>query len=125
MPTFRAKAGNIYFEQSGARANPRVLLIHGIGCQIVQWPESMIQGLADAGFCVITLDNRDVGLSFEADAPPPSIEKLAQAIGTDGSAIDPPYSLGDMAQDAIDLPDHLGQGGAPVVGVSRGGMLAQ
>ena len=125
MPTFRAKAGNIYFEQSGARANPRVLMIHGIGCQIVQWPESMIQGLADAGFCVIAFDNRDVGLSFEFDGPPPSVEKLAQAIGTDGSSIDPPYSLGDMAQDAVDLLDHLGQGGAHVVGVSMGGMISQ
>ena len=125
MPTFRAQAGEIYFEQSGARANPRVLLIHGIGCQIVQWPESMVRGLADAGFCVISFDNRDVGLSFEMDAAPPPLEALAQAIGTDGASIDPPYSLGDMAQDAVDLLDHLGQAGAHVVGVSMGGMIAQ
>lgn len=131
MPTFKTEHGDIYFEHHGARANPRVLLIHGIGCQLVQWPESMIKGLVDEGLCVVTFDNRDAGLSFEhADEPPP-LEKIMalaahlQSDTDDPPPLTPPYSLADMAKDAVALLDHLGQSGAHVIGVSMGGMVAQ
>lgn len=124
MPTFHARGGNIYFEQRGARADPRVLLIHGLGCQLVQWPDSLVDGVACAGFCVVMLDNRDAGLSHESSEAPPAIEDIVAAANGD-STLAPAYALADMAQDAIDLLDHLGQAGAHIVGLSMGGMIAQ
>ena len=121
MPRFKARSGEIYFEHRGARANPRVLLIHGLGCQLVQWPESFVAGLVDSGLCAVLFDNRDAGLSHGPSGPPPSLEALLAA----SDAVTPDYTLSDMAQDAVDLLDHLGQGGAHVVGLSMGGMIAQ
>lgn len=124
MPRFKARSGAIYFEHAGARANPRVLLIHGLGCQLVQWPEALTDGLVDAGFCVVSFDNRDAGLSAGPDAEPPSPQALLAA-QADPAAVVPAYTLSDMAQDAVDLLDHLGQAGAHVVGLSMGGMIGQ
>ena len=76
MPLFSARSGEIYFQQQGARANPPVLLIHGVGCQLVEWPDTLIDALVDAGYRAIVFDHRDVGLSHEVDADIPSIEDL-------------------------------------------------
>lgn len=121
MARFKARSGEIYFEHRGARANPRVVLIHGLGCQLVQWPDSLIQGLVGNGLCAILFDNRDAGLSDGPGGPPPSLDALLAA----GDAVAPDYTLSDMAQDTVDLLDHLGQGGAHIVGLSMGGMIAQ
>ena len=122
MAKFNARSGAITFEHRGARANPRVLLIHGLGCQLVHWPDSLIDGLVAHDLCAVTFDNRDAGLSDGPSGPPPSLEALLAA--SDGT-LTPDYTLSDMAQDAVDLLDHLGQGGAHVVGVSMGGMIGQ
>lgn len=124
MPKFKARSGAIYFEHRGARANPRVMLIHGLGCQLVQWPEPLVDGLVANGFCVVVFDNRDTGLSDGPDATPPATDALLAA-QTDSAALVPAYTLSDMAQDAVDLLDHLGQAGAHVVGLSMGGMIGQ
>ena len=100
------------------------MMIHGVGCQLVQWAPSLIQGLVDAGFRVVTMDNRDVGLSFFHSAPAPSLDTLLDAMDVP-EALEPAYSLADMAGDVCDLLDHIGQSGAHVVGVSMGGMIAQ
>ncbi len=121
MARFKARSGEIYFEHRGARANPRVVLIHGLGCQLVQWPESLIEGLVGNDLCVVLFDNRDAGLSDGPGGPPPSLEALLAA----SDAVTPDYTLSDMAQDTVDLLDHLGQGGAHIVGLSMGGMIAQ
>ena len=124
MARFRAKSGQIYFEHSGSRSDPRVLFIQGLGCQIVHWPESLIEGVVNAGLCAVTFDNRDAGLSHGSDDPPPSLPSLLAAREDPGAVI-PAYSLSDMARDAVDLLDHIGQGGAHVIGVSMGGMIGQ
>ena len=124
MARFRAKSGDIHFEHSGSRSDPRVLFIQGLGCQVVHWPESLIQGVVAAGLCAVTFDNRDAGLSHGSDAPPPSLPSLLAA-QEDPAAVSPAYSLSDMARDAVDLLDHIGQGGAHVIGVSMGGMIGQ
>ena len=69
MARFTAPSGEIYFEYRGARANPRVLFVHGLACQLVQWPDSLIDGIVDAGYCAAIFDNRDVGLSDGPDQP--------------------------------------------------------
>lgn len=124
MAKFKAGCGDMYFEHRGARANPRVLFVHGLGCQLVQWPDSLIDGIVDAGFCAVMLDNRDVGLSDGPDGPVPSVEALLAA-QDDPGGMTPAYTLSDMAGDVAALLDHLGQGGAHVVGLSMGGMIAQ
>ena len=124
MARFRAKDGEIYFEHYGSRADPRVLFIQGLGCQLIHWPETLIQGVVDAGLCAVTFDNRDTGFSHGSDVPPPSLMSL-MAARDDPKGFAPPYSLSDMARDAVDLLDHIGQGGAHVIGISMGGMIGQ
>ena len=124
MARFQARSGSIHFAHRGARANPRVLFVHGLGCQALHWPQSLLDGVVDAGFCAVTFDNRDAGLSHGSEAPPPTVEQLLAA-SADASAITPAYTLSDMAADAVALLDHLGQAGAHVIGVSMGGMIGQ
>lgn len=123
MASFRGQNGAIAFEHRGARANPRVLLVHGLGSQLVEWPDSLLEALVAAGLCAVTFDNRDAGLSFGVDEPAPSPEALLA--GREDAHLAPPYTLADMAQDAVDLLDHLGQAGAHVVGLGMGGMIGQ
>ena len=124
MPSFESPNGTLYFEQHGSRAEAPVLLIHGLGCQLLHWPDSFIDGLVESDLRVIYFDNRDIGLSFEVDAQPPAIADLLTA-QSDPSVLSPSYSLTDMADDAVHLLNHLGQSGAHIIGVSMGGMIAQ
>ena len=124
MAKFRTRTGEIYFEHRGARANPRVLFVHGLGCQLVQWPDSLIEGVVGAGYCAVLFDNRDAGLSTGPSAPAPSVEALLMA-QADPTSMRASYSLSDMAGDVVALLDHLGQGGAHVIGLSMGGMISQ
>ena len=125
MPFFTGNSLQLYFEQRGARSDPPLLLIHGIGCQLVQWPDSFVDGLVAAGYRVLLLDNRDVGRSAKLDdLGAPDVPALLAALGTN-DAVRAPYSIFDMAADAVALLDHLGQAGAHVIGVSMGGMIAQ
>ena len=124
MPKFKARSGLIHFEHRGARAAPRVLLIHGLGCQLAQWPDALLDGLAASGLCAVMFDNRDAGLSHGPKTPPPSVETLLAA-QRDPTLVEPAYTLSDLADDAVDLLDHLGQAGAHVVGFSMGGMIGQ
>lgn len=122
MPFFTRRDGTrLCFEQDGARTDLPVVLIHGIGCQLIQWPRSLVDGLVDCGLRVIRLDNRDAGLSSSFDQlGTPDVARLIA-----GEAVEPPYTLRDMAADTMALLDHLGQAGAHLVGVSLGGMIAQ
>ncbi|HPW85307.1 MAG TPA: alpha/beta fold hydrolase [Rhodoferax sp.] len=104
---------------------PVVLLIMGLGMQLIAWPPQMVQGLVDAGYRVVRFDNRDVGLSSHFDQlgkPNLLWASLKYKIGLVPAA---PYSLSDMAADALGVLDALGIAKAHVVGVSMGGMIAQ
>ena len=108
-----------------AYTRPAVLLIMGLGMQLVAWPPQLIEALVDAGFRVIRMDNRDIGLSQHFDhMGKPNIlwAGLKYKLGLKVRA---PYSLEDMAQDALGVLDVLGVERAHVVGVSMGGMVAQ
>jgi len=110
MPSAPANGITIEYETFGDSASPPVLLIMGLGGQLIRWDTSFCSALADVGYFVIRFDNRDVGLStwFDDVAPAP-----------------PPYSLVDMANDVAGLLDALGIRAAHIVGVSMGGMIAQ
>lgn len=100
------------------------MLIHGVGCQLVHWPDSLLDGIVEGGYRVVVFDNRDAGLSFDFDSPPPTIPELLASLD-DPSGLRPSYSLADMADDAVRILDHLGQSAAHVIGLSMGGMIAQ
>lgn len=125
MPFIDANAVRICYEESGVRGNPAVLLLHGLGCQLVQWPDSLIAGIVAAGFHVVRLDNRDVGLSEKLDRlGTVNLMTFFMPSGNGPRPI-PPYTLADMSDDVAGVMDGLSLSCAHVVGVSMGGMIAQ
>jgi pimeloyl-ACP methyl ester carboxylesterase len=104
---------------------PVVLLIMGLGMQLIAWPPAMVQGLVDAGFRVIRFDNRDVGLSQHFDQLGTPNLLWAGLKYRMGWRIKPPYTVQDMADDARGVLDALRIAKAHVAGVSMGGMIAQ
>ncbi|MFC5498740.1 alpha/beta fold hydrolase [Caenimonas terrae] len=116
-------------EDSGADGSqsgwPAVLLLMGLGMQLTAWPPAFVRALVSAGFRVVRLDNRDIGLSQDFDhlgRPNLMWQSVKRRLGL---RVHAPYSLRDMAQDALGVLDVLGIGRAHVVGVSMGGMIAQ
>ncbi len=122
MPSFNTGQLQIHYEQWGARVNPPLLLIHGLSCQLIHWPQAFIDELTDAGFRVIAADNRDIGLSDTLDTYP--VATVGEILA-DPAAHPPVYTLDEMAEDLVALLNHLGQAGAHIVGLSMGGMIAQ
>jgi pimeloyl-ACP methyl ester carboxylesterase len=111
----------IAYQTFGERSNQTLLLVMGLGAQLIHWPEEFCDLLADRGFHVVRFDNRDVGHSTKLDdAPVPDL--MALAAGDSAAAA---YTLDDMADDAVGLLDHLDIDAAHVVGASMGGMIAQ
>lgn len=125
----KANGIDIEVEDTGAggpgEARPVVLLIMGLGMQLIAWPEELVQALVAAGYRVIRHDNRDIGLSQHFDqfgAPNFAWALLKLKLGL---ALKPPYGVGDMAADSIGVLDALNVPRAHVVGASMGGMIAQ
>ncbi|HEX8856155.1 MAG TPA: alpha/beta hydrolase [Thermoleophilaceae bacterium] len=117
------KAGDVdlCFETFGEPADPAVLLVMGLGTQMVGWNAEFCEGLVDRGFFVIRYDNRDSGRSTHfRDTPPPTSWELMSRRPRNVA-----YGLSDMADDGVALLDHLGIERAHVVGASMGGMIAQ
>jgi pimeloyl-ACP methyl ester carboxylesterase len=101
-----------------------LLLVMGLGGQLVAWPATFIAGLVDRGFQVITFDNRDIGLSTKIDAAPPTKTQTAM-FSISRRFAKSTYLLSDMAKDSVGLLDALDIERAHVVGMSMGGMIAQ
>jgi pimeloyl-ACP methyl ester carboxylesterase len=115
----------IVYDTFGEPSASPMLLVHGLGAQMIAWDDDFCAGLASQGFWVIRFDNRDVGLSTKFEkAGVPNIPALLRA-GLEGEAIQSPFFLHDMADDSVGLLDTLGVDSAHVVGVSMGGMIAQ
>jgi pimeloyl-ACP methyl ester carboxylesterase len=125
MPRTRANGIEIEYEVFGDESARPLLLIMGLGAQMILWDEQFCTGLADRGHYVVRFDNRDVGLSSKLDSEPaPNPMELMQA-RMDGRDVEVPYTLDDMADDAAGLLDALEVERAHVVGASMGGMIAQ
>ncbi len=121
MPITAANGIDIAYATHGDPAAPPLLAVHGLGAQMTDFPPAFVEGLVDAGFHVITFDNRDQGQStWFDDAGVPDVGALL----LDPSA-SVPYLVADMASDAAGLLDALGIESAHVLGVSMGGMIAQ
>ncbi|MDQ2942635.1 MAG: alpha/beta fold hydrolase [Candidatus Dormibacteraeota bacterium] len=120
MPRARANGIVLEYETFGDPKAQPLLLIMGLGAQMISWDEGFCAQLADRGFRVIRFDNRDSGLSTRMDdAGPPDI-----AAALSGNA-QPEYELDDLADDAAGLLDDLDIRAAHIVGASMGGFIAQ
>lgn len=126
MPTLNANGLRIAFDTAGDPKAPALLLIHGLGMQLSNWPDEFVEGLVELGFHVIRFDHRDSGLSTKFEqAGTPSL-KLARIKHALGWPLRPAYSIDDMADDALGVLSALGVARAHLVGVSAlGGLIAQ
>jgi pimeloyl-ACP methyl ester carboxylesterase len=125
MPKAHVNGINIEHDGFGSEDAAAILLISGLGVQMTRWTAPFCQMLAAQGFHVIRFDNRDVGLSTHfADSPVPDLAAVAGALAR-GERPELPYTLDDMADDAVGLLEALGIERAHIVGRSMGGMIAQ
>ena len=126
--TGTARSGDldIYYEDMGDSGDPAVLLIMGLGSQLLLWRDGFCAKLVAEGLRVIRYDNRDVGLSSKTERRHKGGSLIGTMlkfwVGLPGKA---DYRLEDMADDAAAVLDHLGIDRAHVVGASMGGMIAQ
>lgn len=110
----------IAYESFGTRTDPALVLVMGLGTQMLAWPDEFCDRLADTGRYVVRFDNRDCGLSTHLDrlpAPDPARVLLRRQPA--------PYSIEEMAGDTLGLMDALGLGTVDLVGASMGGFIAQ
>jgi len=105
MPVAPSNGIEIFYDTFGVRTDPPLVLIRGLGSQMISWREPFCEMLAARGFFVVRFDNRDVGLSSKTP--------------------DTKYTIDDMAADTVGLMDHLGIDHAHIAGMSMGGMIAQ
>jgi pimeloyl-ACP methyl ester carboxylesterase len=125
MAKAQANGISIEYESFGAETAEPILLIMGLGAQMTLWPAPFCEKLAARGYRVIRFDNRDAGLSTHFNEA--GVPDMAQVFGaiTGGKAPDVPYTLSDMADDAVGVLDALEIPKAHIVGASMGGMIAQ
>lgn len=127
VPTVRVELGEVQlaYQSIGRASDPALLMVMGLGGQLIHWPDEVVARLCQQGLRVIRFDNRDVGLSTWVQAAPPAnlvYQALRYRVGLSVSA---PYRLRDMAGDALGLMDALGVRRFHVLGASMGGMIAQ
>ncbi len=121
----QANGVRLEVEDHGSPQGEPLLLVMGLGMQLLGWHEDFVALLVASGFRVIRFDNRDIGLSQsfdEAGVPHLALDSLRHALGL---RIKAPYTLADMAADAVGVLDALGIEAAHVCGASMGGMIAQ
>ncbi|MDK9705258.1 MAG: alpha/beta fold hydrolase [Sulfuritalea sp.] len=116
---------HIEYESLGDPSHPAIVLIMGLGMQLMAWPDDFCQALVARGYRVVRFDNRDCGLSGRAPGKRRANLLLAMAASALGLPVRAPYTLDDMAGDAVGLMDKLGIARAHIVGASMGGMIAQ
>lgn len=125
MPKVKANGVELHYEDHGPTDAPTILLVMGLGAQMIAWPDEFVHGLVGKGFRVIRYDNRDVGMSqrMEQAATPNLVWTMLKA--RFGLPLGVGYTLSDMAKDGVGLLNALGIERAHVVGASMGGMIVQ
>lgn len=125
MPQVTSNGLTLEYDEHGDPSHPPLLLVMGLGAQMTLWPIELVEALVAKGFRVIRFDNRDIGLSEKMEgAKAPGV--IRQVIfGKLGMKPKVPYTLSDMANDAMGVLDALGIDKAHIVGASMGGMIAQ
>ena len=121
---------NLCVEAGGNPKNPPLLMVMGLGSQMVFWPDGFIKRLIDAGFFVIRFDNRDIGLSSKVQIEGlPRVSQLKMMLrlqtGLSNKSQQVAYNLTDMAEDTVRLIKALQLGSTHLLGASMGGMIAQ
>jgi pimeloyl-ACP methyl ester carboxylesterase len=125
MPSLRANGIDLEYDTFGDRRHDPLVLVMGLGAQMLLWDEAFCGALAARGHYVVRYDNRDVGKSTWFDQHPvPNPMELMMAAAS-GKPVPVPYTLDDMADDAAGLADALGFAKADFVGASMGGMIVQ
>lgn len=124
MPYADVGEVRLEYTRRGDPAGPTVLAVMGLGAQRIWWPPEFLAALVDEGLDVVAFDNRDAGLSTKMEDRPGTVDDLRRRLAGDED-VSVPYTLSDMAGDAVGLLDHLGIERAHVVGASMGGMIAQ
>ena len=124
MPIARNGDVEIFFETFGDPEAEPLLLVNGLGSQCINYRVEWCQKFAAAGFFVIRFDNRDVGLSTKFDEVEPDVAGVSGALAS-GARPEVPYTLSDMAGDAVAVLDALGIERAHAAGGSMGGMIVQ
>ena len=113
------------YDHFGNPTDPALLLIMGFTAQMVAWDEEFCTQLADRGHFVIRFDNRDCGLSTKLHRVPSNLDAVIMAAMMETEMPPVPYTLSDMAADAMKVLDHLNIERAHIMGASMGGMIAQ
>ena len=125
MPSVDANGIQIEYETFGDKSGRPLLLIIGLGAQMIHWDDNLCKDLAARGHYVIRFDNRDVGLSTKfGETGMPNLPEIFGKL-LRGEKVKPPYTLDDMADDAVALLDTLNIPKAHICGMSMGGMIAQ
>ncbi|MGI8791984.1 MAG: alpha/beta fold hydrolase [Acidimicrobiales bacterium] len=124
MPYAKNGVVDLYYETFGSTSDPTLLLINGLGSQSINYRTEWCEMFAAEGFHVVRFDNRDVGLSTMFDAFEPDLRATFKAMRA-GEQPKVPYTIADMAADAIAVLDAVGAATAHVMGLSMGGMIAQ
>lgn len=124
MPNVHVNGIDLEYEELGDPEGRPLLLIMGLGAQMIAWDDDLCRRFGERGFRVIRFDNRDVGLSTKLDHQRVDFVAAYTAYLA-GEPVQAPYSLEDMADDAAGLLDAVGIPAAHVVGASLGGMIAQ
>ncbi len=121
----KANGVRLAYEEFGDRTQPAIVLIMGLGAQMIAWPDAFCEGLAAKGYRVVRFDNRDIGLSEKMDAmkTPGLLKTMLRA--RLNMPVRVPYKLYDMAEDTLGLMEALDIDAAHLVGASMGGMIAQ
>ncbi len=121
MPRVQANGIELEYERSGSPEHPVLLLVNGLGGQLIAWDDDFVQLFVDLGFGILRFDNRDVGLSTKFDdLGVPDLGPILR-----GEQVPVPYRLADMAADIVGLLDTLGIERVDALGVSMGGMIIQ
>ena len=125
MPQINANGINLEYDTFGYESNRPLLLVMGLGAQMIHWDEDFCNMLAETGHFVIRYDNRDIGLSEKMGQF--SIPDMAQMMADflEGETPEVPYTLDDMAADGMSLLDALDIERAHICGASMGGMIVQ